>query len=114
MTAALKGSRPRRAYGSGSVFVEPRSRGRNVFVGQFSIAGRQYQRVLGPVRAPGSKDGMTRAMAEGKLREARRHVEKQAHDDASAPPPTATLADVAERHCKHLETVLGRRPQTVQ
>lgn len=104
----------RRAYGSGSVWSETR-RDHEVWIGQVRVAGRQRQKTLGRVRSRGGKDGMTRAMAERALRDFRAEAEdEEARQEEVAASPVVTLADAGERHCRHLETVLNRRPQTVQ
>jgi integrase len=105
----------RRAYGSGSIWTEPR-RGYEVWVGQVRVAGQQRQKVLGRVRMRGAKAGMTRAKAERELREFRAQVDSEIARPAVSGDASShgTLADVGDRHCRHLETVMNRRPQTVQ
>lgn len=104
----------RRAYGSGSVWAEKR-RDYEVWMGQVRVAGAQRQKVLGRVRSRGGKDGMTRAMAERALRDFRAQAENDAAREVpSVDVATVTLKEAGERHCRHLETVLNRRPQTVQ
>ena len=49
----------RRPYGTGSLFV---SRGK--WYGKWRVDGRQTKRLLGPKRQPGSREGLTRKMAE--------------------------------------------------
>jgi integrase len=64
-------------------------------------------RKLGPVRAPGTREGLTRTMAEAKLRELIGEV---------AAPPVAervTVKDAGRRHLAHLEA-MGRKPSTLR
>jgi hypothetical protein len=53
----------RRSYGTGNL----RARG-GVWYGQWWIGGRRVQRKLGPVRPPGTRQGLTRKMAEARPR----------------------------------------------
>jgi integrase len=58
---------------------------------------------------------MTRAMAERALRDFRADAEDEAvRREAVEASTVVTLEGAGERHCRHLETVLNRRPQTVQ
>lgn len=59
----------RRAYGTGCLYVKTTSRRQETWYGQFRIAGRQVKRALGPKRAGGSANGLTRTQAERKLRQ---------------------------------------------
>jgi hypothetical protein len=59
----------RRAYGSGSIITRS-----GVYYGKWRVGQRQVLRKLGPVRAPGTREGLTRTMAEAKLREAMAEV----------------------------------------
>jgi integrase len=56
----------RRSYGTGSRY--PSKDGRS-WVGHWRANGRQIKRTLGPKRAEGSRDGLTRKQAEARLRE---------------------------------------------
>jgi hypothetical protein len=53
----------KRRYGTGSVFQK-----RNAWYGQWRVRDRIASRKLGPVRVPGSRDGLTKTMAEARLR----------------------------------------------
>jgi hypothetical protein len=46
---------PRRPYGTGSLFA----RGKK-WVGQWRADGRLVKRTIGPIREPGSRDGLTK------------------------------------------------------
>ena len=53
----------RRQYGTGSIFEK-----RNAWYGQWRVRDRTITRKLGPMRTAGSRDGLTRKMAEARLR----------------------------------------------
>jgi Phage integrase, N-terminal SAM-like domain len=53
----------KRRYGTGSVFEK-----RNAWYGQWRVRNRTITRKLGPIRTPGGRDGLTRKMAEARLR----------------------------------------------
>ena len=61
---------PKRSYGSGSLFVKHVK-----WYGRWWVGDQRVKRALGPVRPPGSRQGMTRAQAE---REMRRRMEAEA------------------------------------
>jgi hypothetical protein len=66
------------------------------------------QRKLGPVRKPGSREGLTRAQAEQQLR---RRME---HESAIAPARgRLTVEEAGERLIEHLEA-LGRKKSTIE
>ena len=55
----------RRAYGSGSLRIE-----NGIYYGRwYTAAGGYANRRVGPVRKPGSTEGLTKSQAEAKLRE---------------------------------------------
>jgi integrase len=59
----------RRSYGTGSLFIHPTVQP-PTWYGQWRTSGRgRLKRKIGLVRQPGSRDGLTRAQAEAKLRE---------------------------------------------
>ena len=53
----------KRQYGTGSIFEK-----RNAWYGQWRVRNRTVTRKLGPIRTPGGRDGLTRKMAEARLR----------------------------------------------
>jgi integrase len=93
----------RRSYGTGSIIVR-----RGAYYGKWRVGARQVMRKLGPVRTPGSRDGLTRKQAEAVLR--RRMQEVRA---APATYEHLTVGEVGERYLRHVEIVLERKPTTV-
>ncbi len=98
----------RRSYGTGSLYVRADSAGRESWYGQWRASGRRVKRCVGPVRSPGSRDGLTRPQAEKELRR------------LMAQTPTArpaserlTLGDVAPRYLAHLESKNRKRSTVV-
>jgi hypothetical protein len=90
----------KRRYGTGSIFEK-----RNSWYGQWRVRNRMITRKLGPVRSPGSRDGLTRKMAEARLR-------KLIAEVTVAPVyERMTVREVGERLVKHLVT-RGRKPST--
>jgi hypothetical protein len=64
MTPDDKPARGRkRQYGTGSVFEK-----RDAWYGQWRVRNRTITRKLGPIRTQGGRDGLTRKMAEARLR----------------------------------------------
>ncbi len=95
---------PRRAYGTGSVYT----RGSKWYGRWYTPHGRRLTRVLGPIRPPGARDGLTRPQAE---RELRHRIE------AETITPTAvarlTVRGAGERLIAHL-TGMGRKRSTLE
>jgi integrase len=90
----------RRQYGTGSIFEK-----RNAWYGQWRVRERTITRKLGPIRAPGSRDGLTRKMAEARLR-------KLISELTVAPVyERMTVAEAGERLIRHL-TTKGRKAST--
>jgi integrase len=93
----------KRAYGSGSVFEKS-----GAFYGKWRVNGRQVLRKLGPRRRPGTRDGLTRAQAEARLREL------MAHTVVPTSPERLTFDEVGQRYVRHLEEVMQRKGTTIQ
>jgi hypothetical protein len=93
----------RRPYGAGTLYVKAGS-----WYGRWRIAGRRVNRRLGPVRKPGTREGLTRPQAE---RELRRRMEQE-HAMATT-TGRLTVAETGERLIDHLEA-LGRKRSTVE
>ena len=84
----------RRSYGSGSIIARS-----GVYYGKWRIGQRQMMRKLGAVRSPGTRDGLTRMMAEAKLRQLMAEVatppvaERVTVEEAGRSPPCARGGD---------------------
>jgi integrase len=111
--AAYKGSMPvegvpqdeatrgrKRQYGTGSIFEK-----RGAWYGQWRVRNRSVTRKLGPIRTPGSRDGLTRKMAEARLRKLMSEV-------SVAPVyERMTVEEAGARLIQHLVT-RGRKAST--
>jgi integrase len=96
----------RRSYGTGSLFVKPGRGATEVWYGRFWVRGRRVKRRVGPKRAAGSTEGLTRRQAE---RELRRLIETE---NRARPTEAVTVAIAGERYIAHLRA-LGRRRTTL-
>ncbi|MGO9973716.1 MAG: tyrosine-type recombinase/integrase [Solirubrobacteraceae bacterium] len=99
-SAARPSAGAKRRYGTGSIFEK-----RNAWYGQWRVRNRTITRKLGPIRTPGSRDGLTRKMAEARLRKLMAEV---------TPPPVyerMTVSEAGERLIKQLVT-RGRKAST--
>ncbi len=97
----------RRSYGTGSLIVRADRGGRETWHGKWRANGRQVMRRIGPKRAPGGRDGLTRTQAEARLREL-------IAETPSGRPTSErlTLAEVAPRYVRHLQAK-GRKRSTI-
>lgn len=100
-------TKPRRAYGTGSLYPIAGSGGRETWYGRWYVGRRRVQRRIGPKRQLGGKAGLTKAEAEAELRRMRLATEE-------APPPEMTvMVDEAAQHLmRHLEAI-DRSPSTL-
>ncbi len=92
----------RRPRGTGAVFQKAER-----WYGQWYVRGRLIKRSLGPVRQPGTRDGLTKTQAEARLRDL-------ISETNAAPPPIAervTVAQAGERHLRQL-ALKGRKAST--
>jgi integrase len=80
----MQGQRKRRPRGTGSI----RERDGKLY-GKFSVRGKAVERLIGPARQPGSKEGLTRTQAEARLREMMSEL-------SVAPPPVVERITVKE------------------
>jgi len=97
-------SAARRPRGTGSLTVHADSTGRRMWKARVHVGGGAYKKLtLGPVRAPGSRVGLTRTEAEAQLR---RHIE--ALTLAPAVAEAVTVEDAGQRLVERLEA-LGRK-----
>jgi integrase len=92
----------RRTHGTGTI------RERNgVYHGQWRVGGKQVMRRLGRVRQPGSSDGLTKTMAETRLREV------MAEHGGATLSERVSVTETGERPLAHLEA-MGRKPSTMR
>ena len=100
------GAVARRSYGTGSLYVHTDTTGRETWYARFYVGSHQVKRRIGPKRARGTREGLTRAQAERALREL---------IETEQPRPTrtdVTVENAGERLLRHLEA-LGRKPTTL-
>ena len=93
----------KRAYGSGSLFVQSGS-----WYGKWRVGGRQVKRRLGRVRKAGGTEGLTRKQAEQALHRMIGEVR------TLAPEERITFEQAAERYIHHVEHVMTRKASTVK
>jgi integrase len=100
-------NRSRRSYGTGSLYARADSTGRESWYGQWRESGVRHKRRIGPRRRPGTREGLTRAQAEAKLRTlmARSPARQQRGD-------RVTLSEVAPRYLADLRAK-GRKRSTL-
>jgi hypothetical protein len=93
-------SAAKRRYGTGSIFEK-----RSAWYGQWRVRNRTITHKLGPIRTPGSRDGLTRKMAEARLRKLMAEV--------TVTPlfERMTVEEVGERLIQHLAP-RGRKAST--
>ena len=96
----------RRSYGTGSLWERADSAGRVNWYGQWRSGGVQVRRRIGPKRAEGSREGLTRRAAEAELRRLIGEVKP------TVPASEAlTIGEVGCRYMAHLERA-GRKLAT--
>jgi integrase-like protein len=94
----------RRSYASGSLFVKG-----GKWYGRWWIGNQRVKRALGPVRKPGSREGLTRAQTE---REMRRRMEVEAVVVCSQ--DRLSVIEAGEHYVDHLEHVIERKRTTIE
>ena len=97
----------RRSYGTGRLYTRVDRNGRETWYGKWHANGRRVNRRVGPKRAAGGRDGLTRAQAEAELRRliAEVQVTRPVAD-------SLTIAAAGERYQRHLRRA-GRKRSTV-
>jgi integrase len=90
----------KRQYGTGSIFEK-----RNAWYGKWRVRNRQVTRKLGPIRKPGTREGLTRKMAEARLRKLMAEV------TVAQPLERTTVEEAGARLIKQLITK-GRKAST--
>jgi len=81
----------------------------SIWMGKWYVRGKPVKRSLGPMRQPGSREGMTKTQAEAKLRDL-------ISETSTAPPPVAeglTVEQVGSRLITQLKAK-NRKPSTVE
>lgn len=96
------GDNGKRSYGSGSLFSY-----RGSWYGKWRVGERQVKRRVGPMRKPGTRDGLTKSQAEQELRRLMREVKP-------TPQERLTLREVGDAYIAHVRDYLKRKPSTVQ
>jgi integrase len=92
----------RRTHGTGSII----ERGVNYY-GQWRVDGRLVKRKLGQKRMPGTREGLTKAQAEARLRSLMQEV------TAARPAERVTVEEAGQRYIDELR-LLGRKPSTIK
>jgi integrase len=98
--------RTRRSYGTGALFERPDSAGRVMWYGKWRHGGTQVKRRIGPKRAEGSRDGLTRSAAEAELRRLIGEVKPVVPASEAL-----SVGEVGRRYLTHLERA-GRKLST--
>jgi integrase len=96
----------RRSYGTGALFERTDSAGRVTWYGKWRHNGTQVKRKIGPKRAEGSRDGLTRRAAEAELRRLIAEVKP-----VTLASEALTIGEVGRRYMAHLER-MGRKLST--
>jgi len=100
----------KRSYGTGSLYVERDSRGRESWYGRWrSPGGGKANRKLGLKRQRGNSEGLTRVQAE---RELRRRIDENA--SLVARGQRRGIAAAGAAYVDHLENVMERKRTTIQ
>ena len=95
-------STQRRSYGTGQLFTKG-----GKWYGRWYVGDQRVKRAIGPVRKPGTRDGLTRTQAEARMRRLREETQ-------FAPPAQAmTLKDAGNSYIEHLR-LIGRKETTIE
>lgn len=100
-----RSSSSRRGYGSGSLYVTTNSAGEEGWHGRWWVDGHRVKRKVGPKRARGTRQGLTRAQAERELR-------KLIDTERPSPGTRVSVVDAGEQLIGKLGA-LGRKPTTL-
>jgi hypothetical protein len=84
----------RRSYGTGSLWERTDQGGSVTFYGEWRADGRKVRRRVGPKRAEGGRDGLTRAQAERELRRLMAEIVPTPHAAGDA----LTIAELGRRY----------------
>jgi len=100
-------TKPRHAYGSGSLLVHTGADGQEVWYGRWYLGKRRPSRRIGPKRRRGTGKGLTQTEAEAGLRR------MMLSERAPRPGSTLPLAAAAEQMLRHLEAI-ERKASTLE
>jgi integrase len=91
-------NKPRRSYGTGSLYTRTDSAGREMWYGRWWSGGSPTRRALGPKRVPGSREGLTELQAE-------RVLSKLMHETPRRVPVSESLniAELGGRYVREVE-----------
>lgn len=98
----------RRSYGTGSLHVRADANGRETYYGSWYVGRRRVKRKIGPKRLDGTRDGLTRAQAERRLRELMGEVVPSVAADSRRSVAEVGALLVADLQRK------GRKPETIR
>jgi integrase len=87
-----------RPRGTGSLLRYRHRSGKETWYGKWRVDGRQVMRVLGPVRAPGTSDGLTEHQAEAAL-----HLAMRARSPHAANTAAIDVAEAGRRYLVNRE-----------
>ena len=96
----------RRAYGTGTLYVQERANGQELWYGRWYLGGRRFNRRLGPKRRRGTGQGLNHTQAEAKLREL------MVRERSPAAGSSVSFASNADLMLRDLEA-LDRKPTTL-
>jgi integrase len=96
----------RRTHGTGTLYVQERANGQELWYGRWYLGGRRVNRRLGAKRRRGTGEGLNQTQAEAKLREL------MVRERPPATGSRVSFASTAELMLRDLET-LGRKPTTL-
>jgi hypothetical protein len=105
---AARMEKSRRPRGTGSLATHRDKAGRETWYGRFYVDGRLVKRRIGPKRAAGTRDGLTRSHAEKALR----RLMEEGGPFVPA-EQRVDLQEAAERYLQHLEGK-GRKASTLK
>jgi integrase len=97
----------RRSYGTGSLYVRTDKNGRETWYGHWRTDRAQLKRRIGPKRADGSRDGLTRKQAEAELRRLTRETMP-----AQPSGEALTIDELGRRYIANLKRY-GRKRSTL-
>lgn len=90
----------RRPHGTGSLYVQARTNGQEVWYGRWHLGGRRVNRRLGPKRRRGTGHGLNRTQAEAELR---RRIVRDRPPARGSTLPFANVVDLMLRDLEALE-----------